>query len=80
MDEVTGAKKKRSLPAKFIAGFAVGAVLGFGLCGLSLSKSVAGDNWWGRAASVGAGCFFVCILGLIGSAIWLSVNRRGEGR
>jgi len=50
-------EKKGSLPKKLFVGFAVGAVLSFGLCGASILNGIGGDQWWGRAASVGAHLF-----------------------
>jgi hypothetical protein len=68
--------KKRSLPLKFVAGFSGGAILGFGLCTASLARAVAGDNWWDRVASMGAGSFFLCVAGLVASLIWWTIDKR----
>lgn len=61
---------RTSLPLKFLAGFAVGAVLGFGLC---TAGALSGGQRWDNAAGFGAGCFFVCLGGVVVSVIWLIV-------
>jgi hypothetical protein len=75
MSDPSERKKKMGLPVKFITGFAVGAALGFGLCGVSIGRSIGGDNWWGNVASIGFGCFLVCMAGLVASLIWFAVAK-----
>ncbi len=70
---------KRSLPAKVATAFAVGAVLSFGLCGVSVLGGPGGDNWWGRTANLCASCFFACVIGLVASVIWWRVSKSGRG-
>jgi formate/nitrite transporter FocA (FNT family) len=67
-------EKKRSLPKKFFAGFAVGAVLSFGLCGAGILNGMGGDQWWGLTATIGAHCFYACMAGLVVSAICWAVS------
>jgi len=64
-------RSRTSLPLKFLAGFAVGAVLGFGLC--TAGAMSGGQRAWGNAAALGAGCFFVCLGGVVVSVIWLII-------
>jgi len=78
MDNSSEPKKKMSLPAKFITGFAIGAALGFGLCGVSIGRSIGGDNWWGNVASIGFGSFLVCMAGLVASLIWFAIAKRSR--
>jgi len=65
---------KKGLPAKFVTGFAVGAVLSFGMCGVGLCSGGVGDSWWGHTASAFAYCFFVCVVGLVASLIWWRID------
>ena len=65
--------KGMGLPAKFIAGFAAGAVIGFGLCGASLLTNQNGSTVSSNLAMLGAVFFFVCMTGLVGSVIWFVV-------
>lgn len=69
-------RKKTSLPAKLATAFAVGAVLGFGLCGIGIIKGGVGDSWWGSTATIGMDCFFVCVVGLVASLIWWSIAKK----
>ncbi len=67
--------KKSSLPAKLATAFAVGAVLGFGLCTVSVFTGRGGD-WGGRTATISSDCFYVCVIGLVASLIWWSIAKK----
>ena len=70
-------ERRKYLASKFVTGFAAGALLSFGLCTAGVSE---GDRWWGHLSQLFAPCFFICLVGLVISAIWLSVSKRGPGR
>jgi hypothetical protein len=58
----------KSLPAKCLTVFAVAGLTGFGLCTAGV---VVGDDRLGWLIPLGAGCFWVSLLGVIVSAVWL---------
>jgi hypothetical protein len=69
--------EKKSLPAKLVTAFAVGAVLSFGLCGVSAFMGL-GRDWGGRTATISSYCFFLCLIGLVVCAIWWRIDSRSK--
>jgi hypothetical protein len=72
---VSDRPKKSSLPEKLATAFAVGAVLSFGLCSVSVFTGRGGD-WGGRTATISRECFYVCVIGLVASLIWWRIGKR----
>jgi len=79
MSEPKPPKKMMSLPAKFVAGFAVGALLGFGLCGISFPRAIGGDRWWNTVAGIGGYSCAFCVLGILVCLVWLQMHDDSPG-
>jgi hypothetical protein len=69
--------RKFSLPAKFVTGFAIGALLGFGLCTAGILRNIESTS---TLASFGAACFWISLVGLIASLVWLAVHKSSTKR
>lgn len=68
-----------SLALKFIWLFAIGALLGFGLCGVNFGSGYGGDAKAEQMMTIGGNVFAVCVFGLLGSFLWWIVSS-GKGR
>ena len=71
--------KRGALALKFLVGFAVGTLLGFGLCGVNLGRAIGGDSHAERMTTIGGNIFALCMWGVIGCFIWWVVTK-GKGR
>jgi hypothetical protein len=43
-----------------------------------MAKEAVGDGIWSRLATIGADSFYLCMVGLVASAIWAAVDVRRE--
>ena len=62
-------KREKSLVAKLLVTFAVGMAVGFGLCGVGFLSGTAGSRAAGYIIAPGAILFFLCLAGILITAI-----------
>jgi hypothetical protein len=65
--------RKFSLPAKFVTAFAMSTLLGFGLCTAGVLQNVESTS---KLITFGYACFWVSLVGLVVSLLWLSLHKR----